>query len=85
MNTILEETKQFIQPEPLPKSYDKLLSKLEDGEYQIPKFQRNFVWEKSKVALLIDSILKGYPVGTFILWKTKDKLNSLKKNRKYNI
>ena len=79
MNTILEETKQFIQPEPLPKSYDKLLSKLEDGEYQIPKFQRNFVWEKSKVALLIDSILKGYPVGTFILWKTKDKLNSLKK------
>ncbi len=79
MTTLLEETKPFMQPDPLPKSYDKLLSKLEDGDYQIPKFQRDFVWEKSKVALLIDSILKGYPVGTFILWKTKDKLNSLKK------
>lgn len=79
MTTLLEETKPFMQPDPIPKSYDKLLSKLEDGDYQIPKFQRDFVWEKSKVALLIDSILKGYPVGTFILWKTKDKLNSLKK------
>lgn len=73
-----EEIQQFVQPEITQKSYEKLISQLEEGEYQIPKFQRDFVWEKSKVALLIDSILKGYPVGTFILWKTKDKLNSLK-------
>jgi hypothetical protein len=39
-------------------------------------FQREFVWEKEQSARLIDSILKGFPVGTFIFWKTRDELRS---------
>lgn len=41
-------------------------------------FQREFVWDKEQSAKLIDSILKGYPIGTFILWKTRDTLRSVK-------
>jgi hypothetical protein len=41
-------------------------------------FQREFVWDKEQSAKLIDSILKGYPIGTFILWKTRDALRSVK-------
>ena len=41
-------------------------------------FQREFVWDKEQSAKLIDSILKGYPIGTFILWKTKETLRSVK-------
>jgi uncharacterized protein with ParB-like and HNH nuclease domain len=29
-------------------------------------FQREFVWDKEQSAKLIDSILKGFPIGTFI-------------------
>ncbi|PPD51430.1 MAG: hypothetical protein CTY12_07915 [Methylotenera sp.] len=41
-------------------------------------FQREFVWEKEQSAKLIDSILKGFPIGTFIFWKTKEELRSYK-------
>jgi len=31
-----------------------------------------------KTAKLLDSILKGYPIGTFILWETNERLNDIK-------
>jgi hypothetical protein len=37
-------------------------------------FQRDFVWDKVQTAKLLDSIIKGYPVGTFIFWKTRDRV-----------
>src|ERR1700730_17598441 len=45
---------------------------------KLPMFQREFVWEKEQSAKLIDSILKGFPIGTFIFWKTKEELRSCK-------
>jgi uncharacterized protein with ParB-like and HNH nuclease domain len=36
------------------------------------------VWSKAKVAKLLDSIVKGYPIGTFILWKTNERLRSIR-------
>lgn len=37
------------------------------GKLLIPKFQRDFVWEKSKMIALVSSLLKGYPIGSFLL------------------
>lgn len=51
---------------------------IEDGTIKVPKFQREFVWEVKKSAELLDSILKGYPIGTFIFWKTDEKLQYIK-------
>jgi hypothetical protein len=45
---------------------------------KIPQFQRDFVWRKQKSAKLLDSILKGYPIGAFILWRTKETLRAVK-------
>jgi len=67
------------QPKPIPRKYVELVDNIDKGIYQIPKFQRDFVWEKDKIARLLDSILKGYPIGAFILWKTKDRLRAVKK------
>jgi hypothetical protein len=36
----------------------------------IPRYQRTFVWKDSRRRALIDSILKGYPIGSIILRKT---------------
>jgi len=46
------------------------LSKLvRTGRVRIPEFQRSFRWDASDVLSLFDSILRGYPFGSFLLWK----------------
>src|SRR5580692_215675 len=34
----------------------------------VPEFQRGFVWTRQKVRDLVESLWKGYPVGSFLLW-----------------
>lgn len=58
--------------------YSQLLSDIEAGRIKIPQFQRDFVWSKTDSAKLLDSIVKRYPIGTFILWKTNETLRSIK-------
>jgi hypothetical protein len=53
-------------------------SDIEKGEIKIPQFQRDFVWSIQKSAALLDSVIKGYPIGTFIFWATKDRLRSVR-------
>src|SRR5665811_942592 len=65
-------------PTPTHARYANLLTDIERGEIKIPQFQREFVWSVQKSAALIDSVIKGYPIGTFIFWATKDRLRSVK-------
>ncbi len=67
------------QPKPIGRQYGDIINNVNKGIYQIPKFQRDFVWSREQTAKLIDSLLKGFPIGSFILWKTSDRLKSLKK------
>jgi len=67
-----------LQPKPDSKKYTDLISEIQKGYIKVPKFQRNFVWNLDKTAELLDSILKGYPIGTFILWETNERLNDIK-------
>ena len=49
------------------------------GEIRIPAFQRGFVWDDERIIYLIDSLYKGYPVGSLILWKTREELRQERK------
>jgi hypothetical protein len=64
--------------QPSHKQYPHLLADIERGDVKIPQFQREFVWDINKSAKLIDSIIKGFPIGSFILWKTNDQLRSVR-------
>jgi len=68
----------MYQPETHLKNFTTLFSDIEKGTVKVPQFQRDFVWPKDKAAKLIDSIIKGYPIGTFIIWKTKETLRTVK-------
>ncbi len=46
----------------------KLISELEGGHIKIPRFQRDYIWEKTKVIKLLNSIYRQYPIGTFFFW-----------------
>lgn len=67
-----------LQPDNHNKKYESLFHEIDTGQIKLPMFQREFVWDKDQSAKLIDSILKGYPIGTFIFWRTKDDLRSYK-------
>lgn len=65
-------------PEPQSLTFSSLISQIENGTVKIPQFQRAFVWTRQQSARLIDSIIKGYPIGTFILWRTQERLRSIR-------
>ncbi len=62
-----------VQPVPLK----NLIVSVEKGQYRIPQFQREYVWETSKVINLFDSIYQEYPIGSFFLWKADRSQNKL--------
>ena len=68
----------LLQPDNHNKKYEALFVEIDSGQIKLPMFQREFVWEKNQSAKLIDSILKGFPIGTFIFWKTREELRSYK-------
>ena len=62
------------QPDNRNQRYEQLFVGIDSGLIKIPKFQREFVWSKEQTAALLDSLIKGFPIGTFIYWETKDEL-----------
>lgn len=52
-----------------------LLTDVEKGNIKIPVFQRDYVWTDEQIMSLLDSIYRGYPVGSLLLWATKERLN----------
>ena len=65
-------------PEPQSRTYTALMGDIEKGQVKVPQFQRDFVWDLKRSARLLDSIIKGYPIGTFILWKTKERFRMVR-------
>ncbi|HEX6101247.1 MAG TPA: DUF262 domain-containing protein [Thermoanaerobaculia bacterium] len=47
----------------------KLLRAVDERRFAIPKLQREFVWDGPKAARLLDSIVRGMPVGTIMVWQ----------------
>lgn len=54
-----------------PKTYSlgNILNDIETGNIALPDLQRPFVWKLTKVRDLMDSIYKGLPIGSIVLWE----------------
>ena len=39
--------------------------------YVLPAIQREFVWKPEQIEKLFDSLMQGYPFGTFLFWKVE--------------
>ena len=51
------------------KSIGKLLELMDRGQLVLPEIQRDFVWSKEAIKLLIDSFYQGLPIGHMLVWK----------------
>jgi hypothetical protein len=47
-----------------------LLKSIDSEELVLPAMQRPFVWKEERLYRLIDSLLRGFPIGAVMLWKT---------------
>ena len=57
---------------------DSLFSLLEQLNVSIflPHIQRPFVWEEDQMRRLLDSLMRNYPIQTFLFWRTKDEIKA---------
>ena len=62
----------------------KVLRDIDSGKFAIPHLQREFVWDGPKAAKLLDSIYKGMPIGTVLVWETP-KSQRLQLRQKYHV
>ena len=52
----------------------ELVSDIERGKIQKPEMQREYVWKAPRVRDLLDSLYRGYPSGTILLWETDEEV-----------
>ncbi len=52
-----------------PQTIKTILDRIQTEDLVLPAIQREFVWGEEKIARLFDSIMRGYPIGTFLSWK----------------
>jgi hypothetical protein len=63
-------------PEPSVDRIEELASRVLRGDILLPKFQRDFVWEKPQIIDLLDSVSNNYPIGSVLLWRSRETLKS---------
>lgn len=57
-----------------PITIKQVLERIHRHDYVLPAIQREFVWEPDQVCRLFDSLLRGYPIGTFLFWNVREDL-----------
>jgi len=65
-----------IQVKPQVNRLIKFMTDIEEGKFKIPTFQRDFVWGNKEKIDLFDSISKGYPIGSILLWQPNEDFKS---------
>src|SRR4051794_12443396 len=63
-------------PQPTVDRIDELSRRIVSGDILLPKFQRDFVWERPQILTLLDSVARGYPIGSVLLWQSRQELRS---------
>lgn len=55
---------------------EALVAQIDTGDLSLPDLQRPFVWKRSRVRDLFDSLYHGYPAGYFLFWSTPAPVDS---------
>ncbi|WP_107062686.1 DUF262 domain-containing protein [Streptomyces hygroscopicus] len=68
-----------LETQPSATTYDleDLVANAWEGKVRVPHFQRDFRWTTQDVLRLFDSVVKGYPIGSLLLWVRKSPAQEL--------
>ena len=57
-----------------PITISDAIAKIEERKFLLPAIQRKFVWSSEQIEVLFDSIMRDYPINSFMMWNvTSDK------------
>lgn len=75
------------QKETIRKMVTYLNNEDKDGGFWLPNIQRPFVWNEDQIERLFDSIMREYPIGALLIWRTNSKIRRRKfiDNYKYTL
>jgi uncharacterized protein with ParB-like and HNH nuclease domain len=76
LSTPSPSAKPIKDPQPSVDRIDDLAKRILNGDIYLPKFQREFIWERQQVLDLLDSVARNYPIGSVLLWQSKQELRS---------
>lgn len=65
------------------KSIRAIIDDVNSRRVYLPAIQRKYVWADSQITRLMDSIMLGYPIGTFLFWKVKKTIVNQKEYSMY--
>ncbi|GAB3316248.1 DUF262 domain-containing protein [Geodermatophilus aquaeductus] len=54
-----------------PVTVQEVLAGIHEKRYLLPAIQREFVWGTDQIRQLVDSLMRGYPIGSFLLWNVE--------------
>jgi len=52
-----------------PPKIKEIIKDIKEGKYNIPEFQRGFIWTPQQVRDLTESIWREYPIGVILVWE----------------
>jgi len=53
----------------LPITITEVIAGIQSNAYVLPAIQREFVWNGRQIERLFDSLMRGYPIGSFLFWR----------------
>lgn len=63
-------------PYQVPITIKTALDRISKHDYVLPAIQREFVWKPEQIYRLFDSLMQGFPVGSFLFWKIEQKTST---------
>ena len=54
-----------------PITIAEAIRNIEDNRYLLPSIQREFRWKHEKIEWLFDSIMRNYPISSFLFWRVE--------------
>lgn len=74
MTQATEAKPPFKDPRPAAERVVQLAQRVRTGDILLPRFQREFVWKPHQMLNLLDSVARNYPIGSMLLWQSKQPL-----------
>ena len=57
-----------------PLTIKEAIENIENNKFLLPSIQREFVWEHTKIEWLFDSLMRNYPISSFLLWQVESEV-----------
>jgi hypothetical protein len=55
-----------------PITIEKAIHQIVNRSYLLPTIQRKFTWSSLQICVLFDSIMRDYPINTFMFWEVRE-------------